>query len=333
MADSVVSTDAVERADREEFWHDVLADTFAPVQLEGWGDHRDPAARLSGTRRGRLLFADLNATPQVHRRTPGQIRQADGMHFQIAIPTKGSASLQQEGRVARLSPGDLVVYENSRPFTWTFTHPWAVTVLSIPSDAVRLTDSERRAMSARRLSGRDGLSGVVARFVLDLTRHASEIPHADSERVLAQATDLAVSLFATPTNAEYADARLRTTLERIKGYIETHFRDLELNPEEIASAVNISTRYLHKLFEGEHETVALYLRGRRLACARDELVDPRLTQRSIAAIAHGCGFGDISGFNRAFKAAYGANPSDLRCRPRPGHRQADHPGADHQPRN
>jgi AraC-like DNA-binding protein len=26
----------------------------------------------------------------------------------------------------------------------------------------------------------------------------------------------------------------------------------------------------------------------------------------------GCGFGDISGFNRAFKATYGINPSDLR---------------------
>lgn len=90
--------------------------------------------------------------------------------------------------MAELAPGDMVVYENSRPFTWTFTDPWAVAVLSIPGEAIRLTDAERRAMSARRLSGRDGLSGVVARFVLDLTRHASEIPAAQSERVLAQSS-------------------------------------------------------------------------------------------------------------------------------------------------
>ena len=91
-------------------------------------------------------------------------------------------------------------------------------------------------------------------------------------------------------------------LDRIKGYIDTHFRDPGLTPDEIAAAANISTRYLHKLFEGEHETVALYLRGLRLQHARDELLDPRHARRSVAAIAHGCGFGDISGFNRAFKA-------------------------------
>jgi AraC-like DNA-binding protein len=209
-------------------------------------------------------------------------------------------------------PGDLVVYENSRPFTWTFTEPWAAAVLSIPSDAVRLTDGERRAMSARRLSERDGLPGVVSRFVLDLTRHASEIPDAQSERVLAQASDLTISLLATPANTEYADARHRTTLERIKMHIATNLRDPALTPDEIAAAVNISTRYLHKLFEGEHETVALYLRGQRLERVRSDLLDPRLSRRSIVTIAHGCGFGDISGFNRVFKAAYGINPSDLR---------------------
>jgi AraC-like DNA-binding protein len=167
-------------------------------------------------------------------------------------------------------------------------------------------------MSARRLSGRDGLSGVVARFIVDLIRHGSQIPEAQSERVLAQASDLAVSLFATSANAEYADPRQRTMLDRIKGYVETHFRDSGLAPDEIAAVANISTRYLHKLFEGEHESVALYLRGLRLQHARDELLDPRHARRSVAAIAHGCGFGDISGFNRAFKAAYAINPSDLR---------------------
>jgi len=126
------------------------------------------------------------------------------------------------------------------------------------------------------------------------------------------ASDLAISLFATSANGEYADARQRTMLDRIKGHIETHFRDAGLTPDEIEAAANVSTRYLHKLFEGEHETVALYLRGLRLKHARDELLDPRLVGRSVAAIAHGCGFGDISGFGRAFKEAYEINPRDLR---------------------
>lgn len=313
MADDEVSTDSVERSEREAFWHHVLADTFAPVRLEGWThDGIESGARLSGTRRGRMLFAELDATPHIHRRTPRHIRQSDATFFQVAVLTKGAASLEQEDRLAPLAPGDMVVYENSRPFTWTFTEPWSVAVVSLPREAVRLTDSERREMSARRLSGQAGLSGVVARFVVDATRHASEIPETHSERVLAQVSDLAISLLATPANSGYAEARQRVLIERVKGYIETRFRDPALTPDEIAAAVNISTRYLHRLFEAEHETVALYLRGRRLRCARNDLLDPRRSNRSVAAIAHDCGFGDVSGFNRAFRAAFGITPRELR---------------------
>jgi AraC-like DNA-binding protein len=85
-----------------------------------------------------------------------------------------------------------------------------------------------------------------------------------------------------------------------------------LGPAEIAAAVNISTRYLHKLFEAKHHTVSLYIKGRRLDQARRDLLDPRLAHRPISAIAYACGFGDLSGFNRAFKDAYAVTPKELR---------------------
>ncbi len=61
------------------------------------------------------------------------------------------------------------------------------------------------------------------------------------------------------------------------------------------------------------------IRGLRLDQARRDLLDPRLAGRPIASIACVCGFGDLSGFNRAFKEAYGVSPKELRPRnPRPG---------------
>jgi AraC-like DNA-binding protein len=81
------------------------------------------------------------------------------------------------------------------------------------------------------------------------------------------------------------------------------------------AAVNISTRYLHKLFAGEHRSVSQYVRGLRLERCRRDLLDPRLADRSVAAIAFGWGFGDLSGFNRAFKATFGATPRQVRARP------------------
>ncbi|MEV0033508.1 helix-turn-helix domain-containing protein [Nocardia sp. NPDC050793] len=319
MPDIVASTDEVESAEREHYWHHVLGATFAPVELEDWCRSPEPAARLEGTVRGRLLFAELKASPHRHRRTPRCIQQSDATFFQIAVLTEGAASLEQDGRFAELTPGDFVVYENSRPFTWTFTRPWSVSVLSVPSDAVRLTDGERRAASGRVLSGRHGLSGVVGRFVLDLIRHGADLAEAQSEEVLARTTDLVLCLLAEPGGDRYADAAQRSLMTRIKAYIEQRLRDSALSPAEIAAAANISIRYLHKLFQAENESVALYIRRRRLACVREELLDHRLAQLSIAALAHRCGFGDISGFNRAFRAAYGISPGEMR-RGHPGQR-------------
>ena len=99
---------------------------------------------------------------------------------------------------------------------------------------------------------------------------------------------------------------------RIKDYIHQRLHDPALGPAEIAAAVNISTRYLHKLSEAEHHTVSLYIRGLRLDRARRDLLDPRLAGRPISAIAYACGFGDLSGFNRAFKQAYAVSPGELR---------------------
>ncbi|QOG17291.1 helix-turn-helix domain-containing protein [Bradyrhizobium sp. SEMIA] len=42
------------------------------------------------------------------------------------------------------------------------------------------------------------------------------------------------------------------------------------------------------------------------------LKDPSFATRTISAIAFECGFGDISYFNRTFRRAYNATPSDIR---------------------
>jgi AraC-like DNA-binding protein len=42
----------------------------------------------------------------------------------------------------------------------------------------------------------------------------------------------------------------------------------------------------------------------------------RFADRRITEIVFACGFNDISYFNRAFRARYGASPSDIRNRGR-----------------
>ena len=158
------------------------------------------------------------------------------------------------------------------------------------------------------------MTGVVSRFLLDLARTSEDVPAGQWQRVLLQASDLVASLlsdYADPSEA-VRGCHQRTLMLRIKDYIGQQLCDPGLGPPEIAAAANISVRYLHKLFEAEHRSVSQYVKALRLERSHRELLDPRLAGRPIAAVAFGCGFGDLSGFNRAIKDAYGTSPRQLR---------------------
>jgi AraC-like DNA-binding protein len=180
---------------------------------------------------------------------------------------------------------------------------------------VQLSEAQRRLLTARRLDASGGLTGVMSRFLLDVARHNEQLSGARAERVLVHATDLVLALLGD--HADDHDA-LRSSVQRslmlrIKDYVEQHLRDTELGPTTIAAAANISRRYLHKLFEAESQSVAAYVRARRLARCRQDLLDPRFGERPISALAFRWGFNDLSAFNRAFKAAFGVTPRDLRA--------------------
>lgn len=310
---TVLSTDGLPHKDAEAFWRQAMSETFVPLTV---GEVTDDKFRgfIRANWIGRLMVAELGSTAQDIHRTKRLIRQADAEYFQIGMVAHGVARLAQDDRQAVLRAGDCAVYETTRPFQWTFDGDWDAWVFTFPRQSVQLSESERRLLTARRLDGRAGITGVVSRFLLDLGRNNELLSGEQSERVLADATDLVLTLLSDWVDDSDAarSSVQRSLMFRIKEYIDRRLSDPALGPVEIASAVNISTRYLHKLFEAEHRSVSQHVRGLRLERCRRDLLDPRLADRSISTIAFRWGFGDLSGFNRAFKDTFGATPREVR---------------------
>jgi AraC-like DNA-binding protein len=269
---------------------------------------------------GRMLLVRMMATAQEIHRTRRHATR-DGIEFvQVAVMGDGVGRIDQDDRQVELYPGDCVLYETSRPFTWSFEGDWDVSLFGFPAAWVPLPEPRRAHLTARRLDGRAALTGVTSRFLLDMARNTDELPPDLAEPMTATARDLVLTLLADQLGGADADRgpAQRTLMLRIRDYIQGHHRDAALGPTQIAAAANISTRYLHKLFTAESQTVSLYLRQVRLTGARDDLQDPASANRAIAAIAHGRGFGDLSGFNRAFRATYGMTPGQMRATAFPG---------------
>jgi len=78
----------------------------------------------------------------------------------------------------------------------------------------------------------------------------------------------------------------------------------DLSPSAVARRQHVSESYIRKLFEGEDTSFSEFVLTRRLPRAHRLLVDPGRVEQSIASIAFGVGFGDLSYFNRAFKRFY-----------------------------
>ena len=66
----------------------------------------------------------------------------------------------------------------------------------------------------------------------------------------------------------------RSLMLRIKDYIDRRLADPTLGPAEIAAAVNISTRYLHRLFAAEDRSVGQYVPGVAAAAVPARPVGP-----------------------------------------------------------
>ncbi|MFC3996120.1 helix-turn-helix domain-containing protein [Nocardiopsis sediminis] len=94
-----------------------------------------------------------------------------------------------------------------------------------------------------------------------------------------------------------------------KDLADSRLADPDLSPSMLARELNVSVRTLHRAFAAVGDSVAGYIRRRRLEQARLELLTAP-GRPSIAELAAHWQFADSSHFSRAFKNRYGLTPTE-----------------------
>ena len=94
---------------------------------------------------------------------------------------------------------------------------------------------------------------------------------------------------------------------------ETLYLDSELNLTKVAQKLGIASRDVSQVInENEQQNFSEFVNQYRITKAKDLLVDPSYAQEKIATVAYDCGFGNVTSFNLAFKAATQLTPSQYR---------------------
>ena len=288
-------------------------DSFVPLRVTSANTDRfSGVMRSAGT--GDVHLTDVRADAHVVERTSELIARDDRAYFKLSLMLSGSGLLIQDDREAVLRPGDLAVYDTSRPYTLEFDRDFRTLVVMFPRHLVGLSPHDVGQLTAVRISGAEGLGAVVAPYLTQLGEHLEQLSGHTGARLTQSALDLVTTVFTHELGLDRRDEPHRALLRRIRAHIDEHLADVDLGPRSIAEAHFISPRHLHALFQQEGTTVSTWVRLRRLEQCRRDLSDPRLSALPVAGIAARWGFVDAAHFSRAFKSAFGVSPSEHRAR-------------------
>ncbi|NES13379.1 MULTISPECIES: helix-turn-helix domain-containing protein [Micromonospora] len=318
----VLDTGLVPPPDRFGMWLDMLADSPAPLRVHT--EHADDfLARAEFIELGRLRLIRYHYPSLDGVRTRKLIQRSDPDYYALALTLTGTGIAGQAGRQSECRPGDFTFYDCSRPHEVSHhgldrgLEAASSVVALIPYDALPLPHRRLSALFAGRMSGTEGVGGLLADYLLQLTGHPEQYHAADAERLAGIGLDLIATMLGRHLVSEDevpTEVRRRALLAQVRSHIRQHLGDPAMSPQQIADAHHISVRSLHRLFEAEETTVAACIRDQRLQRCRLDLADPALRDQPVQHIAARWGFRDKAHFSRAFRAAYGETPQAYRAR-------------------
>jgi AraC-like DNA-binding protein len=308
-----VSTEGVKVSERREFWEVQASPVFGALDVELQGDEAFSAS-FEYTTVSDLIFCRL-ASHVPHRvvRTGALARQDDRAFLKTVLLTKGSSVIEQNGRTTPLRAGEWSIYDTSKPYSMTIPYRAEMLLILIPREKFPTRTIDLQDLVARRFSSRRGLGRLMWSLIPTTFEQLSEIRHGSSRDladIVAQMTRMALLDFSDRRTSVDSKEALR---ERVKLYIASHLGDPELSITTLANATGCTKRYLHMAFQSERTSISDYILKLRLERAREDLLHPACSHRSITDIAYSWGFNNSNHFSRRFKQAFGACPRDLRA--------------------
>lgn len=311
----LIDTAVVPAGERVEFWSDSASRAYHPVQIRSGADAQF-YARMWAHELGPLNLYRIVAGANTMIRTSRTIAAGDPESLQVEVILRGQVNAAQEGRTGVARAGDIISYETSRPAIVRADQPFESVIVRIPRSLLGPRAEHITSRTAVPLSGSYGLSRSTATFVARLAAKLDDgaVAHDAAPRAAGCLLDLVRGLYADPRRG-HDPTRLRTRAEillSVESFIEANLGDPHLDPELIARASFISTRYLHKLFESEGTSVCQWIRRSRLERCHSDLGDPALGHETIVAIASRWGLPGAQHFSRVFRAAYGCSPNQFR---------------------
>ncbi len=259
---------------------------------------------------GALRVVDCASGPVSGRRGRRQIAGSPAEYIGALFVLDGGEVLQFGRSEITLTAGMAVIWDSTVAGRFAVPAHIRKRTLFVPRE--RLGDLGR---DAGRVVGAVLPDGPGTRLLRDFLDAALETVGEQDEAspTSSAAVTATLELLAGAVDAGQAlpDGDRERRWLAVRDLIEERLADPALVPMAIAHATGMSLRSLYELFAARDETVAGYVRRRRLVRARAELERAR-REITVAEVGQRWGFADQGTFTRAFRAHYGVTPGSVR---------------------
>jgi len=185
----LLSTDTIRPTDRIAYWRDVVCETFVALDCRSALRHRFRGS-IASHDAGGLSLTLVDSDAQMVARTRELIARSSDDVMLVSLAVQGGGRVVQDGREARLSPGDFALYDTTRPYELLFDSPFTQWVLKVPRAALRRRLGAPEALTAARVSGATPLGRLTQEFLTGFAALPVTMPRSTQERLAGQALDL-----------------------------------------------------------------------------------------------------------------------------------------------
>lgn len=303
-----LGTSEISLPDRPRFWADSLSELCGRLHTDPFGAETIDG-RIEYGSIGQLKLCQIEASR--HRVALPAEWTGEGRHpvVKVVLQTQGASIFEQDGQCVKVSPGEGIAYDVSRPHRISNPAFTKHLVVIIPRDLALRHGFKPSVIAGHHFSARGGIGRLASDLVHSAFKEMPAISH-DCENELANSI-LSLLFLPLPQNRQARNELSpgEVMKRQIKDYIRRNLHDPDLCIERIAAAMNCTKRYLHMAFASEGTTIAKYIWMIRLEHCRHELESAHGSGTTITDVAFSWGFNSSSHFIRVFKEKFGVSPS------------------------
>ncbi len=300
------STDTVSERERFSFWREIVCQSLFNVSAEA------PPGRFTGHMRvrtsGPLRFLMSGSSRYHFVRTERDITNTSADYITILMQVGGHTAIDHNDDSFVVQRNDVAIFDGKQPFSARNSEGARRIAAVVPRTMIDSRASWLRSRPLRRLPSNSKFLDLARRH---LVRLVSDDLNATETALLTENLCNVLAL-ASAADVPLNNLQAELQIEALLTFCQRNLHYPGLSPGFVAEYFGISVRTLHLRFGKLGQTFGRWLLEARLEACCKALRDPQQCTRGISDIAYGCGFNDLSHFNKTFRARFNMSPSEWR---------------------